>query len=309
MISAKKYTTPATPMRSKPKSSLIARRNHLYGFLFLLPALIILTVFYLYPLVKTVYLSTTDWGLLNAPKPVGLANYQEILGSSEFFRSLGITLYYVFGTSLATIPLAFLIALMLNRLVRFEKFFKSIFFTPVVLSTVISSVLWISVFHPYGGVLQLVRLPFGLSTQNWYQSPTLVVPGLIVFSVWKGLGLYIIIFLAALKNLPESYFDAARVDGASAWQMLLRITIPLLKPIFLFAVVISIVYGFQNFAIVYTSTKGGPGDYSQILPILIYEYGFKFFRMGYASALAVMMFVIMFAFSLIQFRFFRAEME
>jgi multiple sugar transport system permease protein len=192
---------------------------------------------------------------------------------------------------------------------RLERFFKTIYFMPYILSTVISSVLWVSVFHPFGGVMQLLPLPFGLGAQNWYQSPTLVVPGLILFSLWKGLGLYIVIFLAALKNLPDSYFDAARVDGANAVQTLRYITIPLLKPIFLFAIVISIVYGFQNFAIVYTSTKGGPAEHSQILPILIYESAFEFFRMGYASALSVVMFLAMFAFSFMQFRFFKSEIE
>ena len=275
----------------------------------MLPALIVLTVFYLYPFARTLYLSLTDWGLLKAPNFIGFANYQEIFQSSEFRQSLGITLYYVLGTTIVTIPSAFFVALILNRMTRFERFFKSIYFMPYILSTVISSVLWISVFHPFGGVMRLLPLPFGLDTENWYQSPTLVVPGLILFSLWKGLGLYIIIFLAGLKNLPDTYFDAGRVDGANALQTLRYITIPLLKPIFLFAIVISIVYGFQNFAIVYTSTKGGPADYSQILPILIYKSAFEFFRMGYASALAVVMFLAMFIFSFMQFRFFRSEIE
>lgn len=291
------------------KNGLISKRDNMYGVLFLLPAILLLSVFYLYPIIKTFYYSSTDWEILGKPNFIGLKNFIRILKNKDFHKSFWVTLYYVFGSTGLTIPLAFLFALILNRMVRVEKIFKAIYFTPVVLSTVISSVLWISVFHPLGGILKLIRLPFGLSNQNWYQSIKLVIPGLIIFTLWKGLGLYIVIFLSALNNLPDSYYEAARIDGANSFQLTTRITIPLLKPIFLFTLVICIVYSFQNFTIVYTSTKGGPADFSKILPILIYESGFKYFNMGYACSLAVIMFFVMFTFSYLQFRIFKSEVE
>lgn len=276
--------------------------------MFILPATLILIGFFIYPVVKSFYLSTTHWGFVSGPPEfVGLANFVELLNSSEFRRSFWVTLYYVFGTTFFTVSLAFVIALALEASGRAKNVYKGIYFTPVVISTVIASVLWISVYHPYSGPMQLLPLPSALKSESWYQDPQLVMPGLILFTLWKGLGLYTVIFLTGLSNIPETYREAARIDGASGWQSLRRIIIPVLKPIFLFAIVICIVYTFQNFAIVYTSTKGGPNNASNILPILMFKYGFQFFEMGRASALAVVQFLVMFVFSYTQFRLFRSD--
>ncbi|MBA7479815.1 Melibiose/raffinose/stachyose import permease protein MelD [subsurface metagenome] len=284
-------------------------RDNLYGFIFILPAVLVLGCFFAYPILKTLYLSTAEWNMLSKPEWVGFENYIALFQDGDFYKSLWVTIYYVFGTTLLNIPLAFLCAVALNGAGKAQGFFKGIYFIPVVLSTVIASVLWISVYHPYSGIMQLLPLPAQLKVQSWYQRPDLVVPGLIVFTLWKGIGLYIVIFLAALINIPASYQEAAQIDGASFWQSLFKIVIPMLKPIFLFTVVICVVYSFQNFAIVYTSTKGGPNDYSKILPILIFENGFKYYKMGYASALAVIQFLLMFFFSYIQFKVFKSEVE
>jgi multiple sugar transport system permease protein len=288
---------------------LTSRRDNCYGYLFIAPALLILAGFFGYPIVKNLYLSFTEWNMLSAPKLVGLQNYRDLLASDDFYKSLWITLYYVFGTTLLTIPMAFLLALALNAAGRAQGFFKGVFFIPVVLSTVIASVLWVSVYHPYSGIMKLLPLPTALKVQSWYQRPELVVPGLIVFTLWKGVGLYAVIFLAAIINIPSSYLEAARIDGASFPRLLGRVMIPILKPIFLFTMVICVVYSFENFAIVYTSTKGGPNSFSKILSILIFENGFKYYKMGYASALAVIQFIIMFVFSYIQFKAFKSEVE
>jgi multiple sugar transport system permease protein len=294
-------------LRSRIRAIANGRRLVIWPYLFLAPALVVMAVFLLYPTIRSVWLSFTDYDFLSSPAFIGADNYLEILASPQFHNSLLVTLYYVVGTTLVVIPSAFLLALGLRSIGRFQALFRAIFFAPVVLSTVIASVLFVSVFHPFGGVLKLLPLPFGLSDANWYRTPELVVPGLILFSAWKGMGIYLVIFLAALETLPDDVVEAARVDGASRAQTLRHVVIPLLRPIFLFAAVISLVYGFQNFAIVFTSTKGGPGDASEILPILVYESGFEFFRMGYASALAMVMFLIIAVLSLAQFRLFRSD--
>jgi multiple sugar transport system permease protein len=288
---------------------LTARRDNFYGYLFIAPALLILAGFFGYPILKNLYFSFTDWNILSPPKLVGLRNYRDLFVSDDFYKSLWVTLYYVFGTTLLTIPAAFLLALGLNAAGGSQGFFKGVFFVPVVLSTVIASVLWVSVYHPYSGIMKLLPLPSVLKVQSWYQRPPLVVPGLILFTLWKGVGLYTVIFLAAIINIPPSYLEAAQIDGASFPKMLNRVMIPILRPIFLFTVVICAVYSFENFAIVYTSTKGGPNSFSKILSILIFENGFKFYKMGYASALAVIQFLIMFVFSYFQFKVFRSEVE
>ena len=288
---------------------LTSRRDNVYGYIFITPALLVLAGFFTYPILKTLYLSFTEWNLLSAPRLMGLKNYLDLFVSDDFYKSLWITIYYVFGTTLMTIPVAFLLALALNAAGRSQGFFKGVFFVPVVLSTVIASVLWVSIYHPYSGIMKLLPLPAALKVQSWYQRPDLVVPGLIVFTLWKGVGLYTVIFLAAIINIPSSYIEAAQIDGASFFKLLGRIVIPILKPIFLFTMVICVVYSFENFAIVYTSTKGGPNSFSKILSILIFENGFKYFKMGYASALAVIQFIIMFVFSYIQFKVFKSEVE
>jgi multiple sugar transport system permease protein len=288
---------------------LTSRRDNFYGFFFIAPALLILAGFFGYPIVKNLYLSFTEWNMLSAPRLVGLRNYLDLFASDDFYKSLWITLYYVFGTTLLTIPVAFLLALALNAAGRSQGFFKGVFFVPVVLSTVIASVLWVSIYHPYSGIMKLLPLPASLKVQSWYQRPELVVPGLIIFTLWKGVGLYTVIFLAAIINIPPSYIEAAQIDGASFFQLLGRVMIPILKPIFLFTMVICVIYSFENFAIVYTSTKGGPNSFSKILSILIFENAFKYYKMGYASALAVIQFIIMFVFSYIQFKVFKSEVE
>jgi multiple sugar transport system permease protein len=274
--------------------------------MFVVPALAVTCVFLLWPLARAVYLSLTDWDLLSDPRWVGLDNYRELATSDAFRNSLWVTGYYVGLTTLVTIPLAFALALGLQALGgRLKRALSAIYFLPVVLSTVIASVLFVSVWNPYGGVLRLLPLPFGLDVTNWYQDSGLVVPALVAFTVWKGIGLYVVIFVAALENLPSEPIEAARVDGARAWQIVRDVTIPLLRPVFLFASVVAVIFGFQNFAIVYTSTKGGPGDSSEILPILVYERAFRDFEMGEASAIAMVMFLIVATLTLVQFRLFR----
>lgn len=288
--------------RSRP-----LRSERIAGCLFIAPAIAVAGTFLLYPALRAGYLSFTDWNLLSDPSWIGVENFTELPGDRAFRNSLLVTLYYVGGTTALTIPLAFLIATALRSVGRLQRLFAAIYFMPVMLSTVIASVLFVSVFHPHGGILRLLPLPLGLSDENWYQSSTLVIPALILFSLWKGLGLYVVIFLAALEELPNEPVEAARTEGASSWQVMRHITIPLLKPIFLFAGVVSVIFSFQNFAIIYASTKGGPGDASEILPILIYETAFRDFDMGGAAAISMVMFAIVGILTVMQFRLLRSR--
>ena len=278
------------------------RRINWAGYAFIAPALVICCTFLLWPTIRALYLSFTDWDLLSPPRWLGLDNYRELVDDRRVRESLWVTGYYVVGTTVLTIPVAFLLAVALRSVGRLRGFFSAVFFMPVMLSTVIASVLFVSVVHPDGGVMRLLPLPFGWAEQNWYQEPHRVIPALIFFSLWKGVGLYVVMFLAALDNLSGEQLEAARLEGANTWQVHRHITIPMLKPAFLFAGVVALIFGFQNFAIVYTSTKGGPGNSSKILPILIYETAFRDFDMGKAAALAMMMLVVVGLLSALQFR-------
>jgi multiple sugar transport system permease protein len=165
------------------------------------------------------------------------------------------------------------------------------------------------VYHPFGGVFQLLPLPFGLDGVNWYQDEDLVIPALIIFTVWKRLGLFVVMFLAGIAAIPRELMEAAEVDGARPWQRIRYVLVPMLRPVFLAAIVVSTVFAFQSFAIAYTSTGGGPNGASRILPILIYEEGFRNFRQGYASTLALVMLVVISLVSLIQMRALKGRVD
>lgn len=281
-------------------------RRRSVGLWFIAPAVVVISVTTVYPLVRTIYLSFTGGSVLSGATFVGLANFEEALQSPIVHQSLIATLAYVLGTTAVTVPLAFLVAVALDRvgrrLSRAASWVKAAIFLPVILSTVIAAIVWISIYHPFGGVFQLLPLPFGLDTVNWYQDERLVIPGLIIFTVWKRLGLFVVMFMAGLAELPRETLEAAEVDGARGWQRIRYVVIPLLRPVFLGAIVVSTVFAFQSFAIAYTSTGGGPNGASRILPILIYEEGFRNFRQGYGSTLALITLVVMSLVSLLQVR-------
>lgn len=286
------------------RCSTVTRRHA--GLWFIAPALAIVLVTTLYPAVRTVYLSFTGGSILTGSTFVGLDNFREALTSPRVQQSLIATFLYVVGTTIIGVPAAFLVAVGIDRVarrfVRAAQWVKAAVFLPVILSTVVAAIVWISVFHPFGGVFQLLPLPFGLDTVNWYQDEALVIPALILFTVWKRIGLFVVMFLAGLAEIPRELLEAADMDGAGPWQRLRHVVVPTLRPVFLAAVVVSTVFAFQSFAIVYTSTGGGPNGASRIIPILIYEEGFRNFRQGYASTLALLMMFMIILLSAIQIR-------
>jgi multiple sugar transport system permease protein len=281
-------------------------RRRTAGLLFVAPAIAVLLVTTVYPAVRTVYLSFTGGSILTGSTFVGLANFVEAATSPRVQQSLVATLLYVVGTTVVSVPAAFLAAVAIDRVARryarAAQWVKAAVFLPVILSTVIAAIVWISVYHPFGGVFQLLPLPFGLGTVNWYQDERLAVPGLVLFTVWKRFGLFVVMFLAGLAEIPRELLEAAEVDGARTWQRIRHIVVPTLRPVFLAATVVSTVFAFQSFAIVYTSTGGGPNGASRIIPILIYEEGFRNFRQGYASTLALLMMLMIGLISAIQIR-------
>jgi ABC-type sugar transport system permease subunit len=285
---------------------LSARRDQL-GWLFVAPALLLLGGFFVYPIIKTLQFSVSEGSIIGTLDFVGLGNFTRLLRDPDFYHSLWITFLYAAGSGLVTISLAFMIAFALKQVGSAAPYLRSVFFYPVVLSTVIASVVFVSVFNPFSGVMRL--LPGWLGGTNWLQSTTLVVPALILFTTWKGLGFYLLIFVAGIANINQEYLDAAKADGAGGVSLARHVVIPMLRRLFIFAWVITIVYGFQNFALVFSMTRGGPNEASRILPIMIYDEAFKFGNMGYASAIAVVMALVMAGVSLIAFLLWRGDRE
>jgi ABC-type sugar transport system permease subunit len=288
-----------------PSGSGLARQTSRAGLLMVLPSVLFFAVFLVYPVLNAFWVSLTRWDLIASPRFVGLSNYARLLTDPYFLNSVVVTAYYTFGLLVVVLPLSLLLAILLDRQMKGRGFYQAVIFTPVVLSMVVVAMIWRAVYAPTGGLYLLFTEPFGYTNLQWLNDSTLAMPALIIVSVWKNVGYYMVIFLAGLQAIPLTYYEAARIDGAGVWRQFVHITIPLLRPYLLFVMVISIIKTAQSFSIVYTLTNGGPADATKVLPYLVYENAFGFFRMGYASSIAVLMFVVLLGLTIVQFRLLR----
>jgi multiple sugar transport system permease protein len=285
------------------------------------PLLIFFLIFWLFPMVFTFAVSFTDWSpVFPGQGFVGLSNF------SEAFSERGIgRLWNTFYFSLASVPirtiLGLAVALMLNSIGRFRAFYRTIYFIPVVTSLVAVTIMWEWIYQPQFGLLNHILdwmaglLNVRIPRIRWLLDPNLAMPSLIVMEVWKNLGYNIVLYLAGLQTIPQMYYEAARVDGAKRWNLLRYITFPLLGPTTLFVVVIGMIGAMQVFVPVYILTRGwtdlGVAHRDSIVTIVYHLYlnAFVFFKYGYASSLATILFVIIMFFTLIQMRLLRTEWE
>jgi ABC-type sugar transport systems, permease components len=273
------------------------------AYLLLAPILIGFLVFGLLPIISSLILSFTRWDLFSAPKWIGLDNFKEIFQDSLVFTSLRNTiLFVVLNVPLGGVIFPLLLAVLLSQKIRGVKFFRTVYFLPVVTLSVSAGFVWNWMFTPEFGIINYLFTLIHLPPQRWLLAPNLALISLIMVNVWKWLGYNMIIFLAALNGIPNLYYEAAKVDGANAWQVFRKITFPLLMPTTFFVVVVSIIGSFQFFDLVYIMTQGGPGDATTVFNYYIYQNAFKFSRMGYAAALAWVLFVIIFLITLAQMK-------
>jgi len=271
------------------------------GWLFASPFLVGFLLWWLGPMLYSLYLVTQDWNLLSAPRFVGLANLFSLLEDDLLGKSLAVTAYYTFVGVPLQLAFALTLALALHATTHLRTFFRTIFFLPAVVPAVAAALGWIQIFHPTGGLLNYY---LGLN-YRWLQDPNLAVPALIVMSLW-GIGTQLIICLAGLQNIPEELQDAAKVDGADTWQHFVYITLPLLSPVLFFLLIIGLINSFQVFTTALVMTNGGPMNATLFTVLYLYTLGFKFFRMGYAATVAWVLFLIIMLFTLIQFRLSRS---
>lgn len=276
---------------------------------FLFPSLCGLIVFSIIPIVYSFVISFTDWNGLNewsiaerVPQFLGLANYVEILKSEEFWKVLGNTLYFIVLYIPLMLAVAILCAVLLNQKRRGIGLFRVIYFIPVLTSWVAASLIWKWLLSKeYGPINQLLAF-IGVDGPAWLQDPNWAIPGIVLASVWKDLGYFSLILLGGLQGINPSYYEAAQIDGASAGQKLMKITIPLLTPIIFFVMIISIINSFQLFPQVMIMTEGGPYGSTQVMVERIYRYSFNYYKMGYASAFSWILFIIIFVFTMIQMK-------
>lgn len=288
-----------------------ARRSDLRSaFFFLSPTLIVFSVFILFPVVFSFILSFQKWNMFSqTTRYVGFENYVRAFNSADFWSVLKNTFVYTLGTVPLNMVVSLGAAMLISKKVAGKKFLRTAFFAPVVVSPVAAAVIWRWIYEPNFGILNYILHFFGVPAINWLNDPTAAMFALIVMGVWKTMGVNMVLFSAGLDGIPQQYYEAAEIDGAGPWRRFRRITIPLLAPTTFFILVMSMIGSFQVFDLVYVLTSGGPLGSTKVLVFYIYEEAFKYFDMGYASAIAYVLFAIIFVLALIQIRFMKKRVD
>ncbi|WP_204669871.1 carbohydrate ABC transporter permease [Gracilibacillus alcaliphilus] len=277
-------------------------REAFWGYVFITPILIGFAVFMFYPLIASLYLSLTESDGINPSSFIGLENYTTLMADEEFLNSLKVTLIYVAGTVPLGAILALLVAVLLNQKIRFVNAYRTAFFIPVITSMVAVATVWKWLYNTDYGLINGMLAKMGLYEPPWLASEEWALLSIIIMSIWKGLGFNMVIYLAGLQNISVSLYEAAKIDGANGFQRLFHITIPLLRHTTLFVVIMSIINSFQVFDQVYIMTNGGPADSTSVIVFYIYQNAFLFFKQGYASAMAYILFIIIFIITFIQMK-------
>ena len=289
----------------RPRASIwdrVRNSENAYGFVFVAPLIIGLIVFTYGPVLAALYLSFTEGDYIGTPEWVGISNYVRVLNDDLFGKAIRNTAYYVVGTVPAGIVFSLGLALAMNQELRGIVFYRSIFFLPTITSAVALSLMWAWMYNPEFGVINSLLKVVGIKGPMWLASPRWAMPAIIVMSVWRGLGYNMLLFLAGLQGIPKEFYEAAEIDGAGAWRRFLHVTFPLLSPTTFMIAVLSIIGGFQVFEYSYVMTRGGPLYSTLTVVLLIYQRAFETFEMGYASAIAYVLFAIILALTIIQFR-------
>ncbi|MEA2237450.1 MAG: multiple sugar transport system permease protein [Thermoanaerobaculia bacterium] len=278
------------------------------ALLFVAPAFVILSVFFFAPVIAGFALSITDFDLysigdIHNLRFVALRNYRDLLANPIFWTAFGNTLYFALVGGPLTVAVSLFAALLVNaKLTRWKALFRTVYFAPVVTTLVAVSVVFKYLYHPRFGLINLALGALHLPQPDWLGDPHFAMPAIILLGVWKGFGYTMIIFIAGLQNVPEELYEAARLDGAGMWKQFRHVTLPMLGPTFLFVGVVVAIGQLQIFAEPYVMTKGGPLNKTLTMVMMMYEQGFKFWRMGYAAAVAFVLFLIIGAATLLQMR-------
>ncbi len=284
-----------------------SQKRSLWGMVFALPAMVFFALFAIYPILRTFYLSFFEYSVVDEPVYTGTDNYRAIFNSARFTTSLLNTFEYVAFTYIPVLILALLLALALNTKIRGRGVFRTIYFIPVVMSWVVVSVIWKLIFHRNGLFNTTFLHPFGVGPKNWLTDMSLASDAIVMMSVWKEVGFFMVIFLAGLQNVRGDLLEAAKVDGAGALQAFRSITLPLLQPTILFATVIAMITGLQVFIPQFVMTNGGPVDATLVLTLNIYQTAFVFLDGGKAAAMSVILFFIIAVITLVQFWLYRSR--
>ncbi len=304
----------APPQREQPNflQRIMSRkyRNYFFAFLFVLPALINFTIFRYLPIAAAAQASVWQYSLLGGFGDFkGLEHYAFMWEDTFFWNSMWVTLKFTLLKVPIQVALSLALAIFLSREDFFTSIVRSAVFTPVVTSIVVVSIIWSMMYHSQLGLINSILSAFGLGPYAFLSDPNRALPALTFMMIWKEVGFSMIIIMAGLKGIPHVYREAAIVDGANRWQIFWNVTLPLLRRVLMFVIVTQTIFSFQVFVPVYAMTKGGPLETTKVIVYYIYQYGFLFQDMGYASAMSIVTLVLLLLISLGQMRLFRSDVE
>lgn len=282
-----------------------AARQRFTGLLFTAPALIIMGVFIFYPIMRAMNISFYSWDLLGTPEYRGVENYARLLASPSFHKVVYRTFEFVAITVVPNLVLGLFLAIILNQALRLRNLWRAIIFLPAVTSMVAIGQLWRYMYAEYGAINYLLSF-LGISPVRWLSDPGFALISVGIAFIWYQVGWNVVIFLAGLQAIPLMYYEAAKIDGASPWNCFMRITLPLLKPVTIFILVVTMIGGFRVFSLIYVMTGGGPGTSTMVMMMYVYHRAFMMSKMGQSSAIAMILFAIVLTLSIIQLKLFRS---
>lgn len=279
-----------------------ARRDTIEGYLFIMPVVLGLIIFTFGPMLASLYFSFTDYPILKAPEWIGIKNYIDLFTREEYFwQSVKVTVTYAFFSVTLGIIGSFILALFLNQKLKGIAFFRTAFYMPVIVPVVASTVLWGWMLNPDYGLINAILKGLGLPTSRWLAEPESALPSLILMSLW-GIGAGMIIYLAGLQGIPESLYEAGKIDGANSSQLFWYVTLPLMTPTIFFNVVMGLIGALQVFTESFLMTRGGPMHATYFYGLMVYDRAFRFFQMGMASAMAWVLGIVIMLLTLLVFK-------
>lgn len=284
-----------------PASTRRKKVNYI-PYLFIAPNMLLFLFFMIIPIFFTFGISLTNWSIIGVPKFIGFKNYLVLFRNSTFWFSLINNLYFTVATVPITIVLAFAFAVLLNKSLPGRGVFRTAIYMPFVVSTVASGILWLWIFNADFGVFNYLISLFGIKPIDFFTNGNIAMIPIIFTTIWARVGYNMVIYLASLQDVPRSYYEASLIDGANQWQQLRYITIPLLRPTHLFVFIMAIIFSFKSFDLIYIMTRGGPGNSTTTIAVYIYKMAFELGKMGRASALGVILFIIMATLTILQLR-------
>lgn len=301
-----------TPAEVRPRSSSRSLWQRLFNqesitaYLFILPSLVGFIAFFALPAIRAFQISFTQWNLLRAPKYIGLENYQDLLKDDVFWNALRVTLQYVVWNIPLQTVIALFMAVVMDRVTK-SVLVRGILVVPYLLSNVIVALIWLWLLDPNLGFVNLIIQKLALGKQPFFVSLEQAIPTIAGVNIWRHMGFSALLFYAGIQSIPKSLYEAATIDGAGEWAMFRRITLPLLRPVTVFVLVTSLIGSFQIYDTVAVTTQGGPVDASRVIVYYIVQNAFAFSKFGYATAMSVVLFLILVIITLLQMRILRGN--